>query len=200
MFWFKDVLTFSLKDSFAPQDDPSVDCTSDQLLARMLQQKFDDEYCAAQPRDGRTINHPVHICPESDDDDQTDEVRDYQAEHIAAFDKAAKIGPRGYANINGVMVTKHDPEISGHRNTQKITDNMPLSFPCGDAHTSAQPLSNKIYNELRRSAFKGNMLQSNPVMFRFETFINIEIVENIETTENIETVENIEIVKNIGPV
>ena len=69
---------------------------------------------------------------------------------------AVNFGSKGYANINGQIVTKHDPEISGHRNMQKITDNMPLSFPCGDAHTSKMPLSNKIYNELRRSAHKGN--------------------------------------------
>ena len=31
---------------------------------------------------------------------------------------------------------------------------MPVSFPCGDAHTSNQPISNKIYNQLRKSAYK----------------------------------------------
>jgi len=114
--------------------------------------KFDDEYCQGQPRDGRTINHPVKICASDSDDDV--EPLDEQAEHIAAFERAVKFGPSGYANINGTIVTKHDPEIQGHKNTQKITDNMPLSFPCGDAHTSRVPLSNKIYNELRKSAFK----------------------------------------------
>ena len=33
-------------------------------------------------------------------------------------------------------------------------DNMPLSFPCGAAHTSNQPISNRIYNQLRKSAHK----------------------------------------------
>jgi len=142
----------SVDDCFASQDDVSTDCTSDELLARMLQEKFDDEYCQAQPRDGRTINHPVKICPAEDLED--DEILDEQAEHIKAFESAVNFGSKGYANINGQIVTKHDPEISGHRNMQKITDNMPLSFPCGDAHTSKMPLSNKIYNELRRSAHK----------------------------------------------
>lgn len=31
---------------------------------------------------------------------------------------------------------------------------MPLSFPCGAAHTSNQPISNRIYNQLRKSAYK----------------------------------------------
>ena len=31
---------------------------------------------------------------------------------------------------------------------------MPLSFPCGAAHTSNQPISNRIYNQLRKSAHK----------------------------------------------
>ena len=50
--------------------------------------------------------------------------------------------------------SKHDPDLCGHKNTQKITDNLPVSFPCGDAHTSNQPISNKIYNQLRKSAYK----------------------------------------------
>jgi hypothetical protein len=89
-----------------------------------------------------------------------DEVRDEQAEMIRNFDKAITMGGCGYATVNGQILTKHDAEMSGHRNSQKLTDNMPLSFPCGDAHTSKMPLSNKIYNELKRSAFKGIVLIS----------------------------------------
>ena len=78
----------SVDDCFASQDDVSTDCTSDELLARMLQEKFDDEYCQAQPRDGRTINHPVKICPAEDLED--DEILDEQAEHIKAFESRDK--------------------------------------------------------------------------------------------------------------
>ena len=78
----------SVDDCFASQDDVSTDCTSDELLARMLQEKFDDEYCQAQPRDGRTINHPVKICPADDLED--DEILDEQAEHIKAFESRDK--------------------------------------------------------------------------------------------------------------
>ena len=38
-------ILFSIQDSFAPADEISEDCTSDQMLARLLQAKFDDEYC-----------------------------------------------------------------------------------------------------------------------------------------------------------
>ena len=82
-------------------------------------------------------------------------IWDEQASHLAAFDKAVTIGPRGYARINGEIVTKHDPEISGHRNTQKVMYDMPLTFPSGSTQTTTVPLSNKIYNELRKSAYKG---------------------------------------------
>ena len=74
----------SVEECFASQEDASTDCTSDELLARMLQEKFDDEYCQAQPRDGRTINHPVKICPQHESDE--DDLRDEQAEHIRAFE------------------------------------------------------------------------------------------------------------------
>ena len=118
----------------------------------MLQQKFDEEYVSNQAYPGRTINHPPPVAIPSDEDDYADE----QDEH-GVYDKAFQIGRKGYACVNGHTITKHDLEMSGHRNMQKLTDNMPLSSTCGDAHTSQVPLSNKIYNDLRRSAFKGKL-------------------------------------------
>ena len=141
----------STQEAFADQESESTDCTSDELLARMLQKKFDEEYVSNQAYPGRTINHPPPVAIPSDEDDYADE-QDEQG----VYDKAFQIGRKGYACVNGHTITKHDLEMSGHRNMQKLTDNMPLSSTCGDAHTSQVPLSNKIYNDLRRSAFKGN--------------------------------------------
>lgn len=141
----------SSKGAFADDDDPSEDCTSDEILARMLQTKFDDEYVTTQAYPGRTINHPP---PQSFPSDEDEDLHDEQGVNLMMYDRAFRIGRKGYATVNGITVTKHDPEMSGLRNMQKLTDNMPLSSTCGDAHTSKTPLSNRIYNELRRSAFK----------------------------------------------
>ena len=118
----------------------------------MMQQKFDEEYVSNQAYPGRTINHPPPIAIPSDEDDYAEEEENDQG----VYSKAFQIGRKGYACVNGHTITKHDLEMSGHRNMQKLTDNMPLSSTCGDAHTSQVPLSNKIYNDLRRSAFRGN--------------------------------------------
>jgi hypothetical protein len=144
----------STKDAFASQDTEATDCTSDELLARMMQQKFDEEYVSNQAYPGRTINHPPPIAPPSDEDDYADEDDDGASGN---YSKAFQIGRKGYACVNGHTITKHDAEISGYRNMQKLTDNMPLSSTCGDAHTSQVPLSNKIYNDLRRSALRGDL-------------------------------------------
>jgi len=141
----------STKGAFASQDTEATDCTSDELLARMMQQKFDEEYVSNQAYPGRTINHPPPIAPPSDEDDYADEDDDGTSGN---YSKAFQIGRKGYACVNGHTITKHDAEISGYRNMQKLTDNMPLSSTCGDAHTSQVPLSNKIYNDLRRSALR----------------------------------------------
>ena len=115
---------------------------------------------------------------DSDIDDELED-RDEQRDYIRSVERAINVGQRGFANIGGQIITKlgcfyilyilsekifinciscnrskHDPDLCGHKNTQKITDNLPVSFPCGDAHTSNQPISNKIYNQLRKSAYK----------------------------------------------
>jgi len=144
----------SRRDAFSPIGDSSTDCTSDVVLARMLQQQFDQEYQAS------TINQspkarPVTIVYSDDDDEEEQlECPDEQRDYIRQVERAITVGGRGYATVNGQLITKHDPELCGHKNTQKITDNMPLSFPCGAAHTSNQPISNRIYNQLRKSAYK----------------------------------------------
>jgi len=143
----------AMSSAFSNANDQSTDCTSDVVLARMLQLQFDAEYQSS------TVNQspkakPVTIVYSDDDEDEGLECPDEQRDYIRAVERAITVGGRGYATVNGQMITKHDPELCGHKNTQKITDNMPLSFPCGAAHTSNQPISNRIYNQLRKSAHK----------------------------------------------
>lgn len=91
------------------------------VLARMLQQQFDQEYQAS------TINQspkarPVTIVYSDDDDEEEQlECPDEQRDYIRQVERAITVGGRGYATVNGQLITKHDPELCGHKNTQKIT-------------------------------------------------------------------------------
>jgi len=51
------------------------------------------------------------------------------------------------------VVTKHDLEISGRKNTAKLEDSFPLEFRTGDARGMDLQLSNKIYNSLKKYAY-----------------------------------------------
>ena len=58
----------------------------------------------------------------SDDEDENElECPDEQRDYIRSIERAITVGGRGYANVNGQVITKHDPELCGHKNTQKIT-------------------------------------------------------------------------------
>lgn len=141
----------SVHDAFSNDMDKSTDCSSDAYLARLLQQEFDAEYQQQPHITPKQV--PITIV-DSDSDEIELEDPDVQRDYVRSVERAITVGTRGYANVNGQIITKHDPDLCGHRNTQKITDNLPVSFPCGDAHTSNQPISNRIYNQLRKSAYK----------------------------------------------
>ena len=86
----------------------------------MLQLQFDAEYQSS------TVNQspkakPVTIVYSDDDEDYGLECPDEQRDYIRSVERAITVGGRGYATVNGQMITKHDPELCGHKNTQKIT-------------------------------------------------------------------------------
>jgi RIO kinase 3 len=117
-----------------------------------LQQEFDVEYQQQPHITAKQV--PITIVDSDTDNDDGIEDPDEQRDYIRRVERAINVGARGYTTVNGQIITKHDPDLCGHRNTQKVTDNLPASFPCGDAHTSNQPISNRIYNQLRKSALK----------------------------------------------
>ena len=110
----------AMSSAFSNANDQSTDCTSDVVLARMLQLQFDAEYQSS------TVNQspkakPVTIVYSDDDEDEGLECPDEQRDYIRSVERAITVGGRGYATVNGQMITKHDPELCGHKNTQKIT-------------------------------------------------------------------------------
>ena len=59
----------------------------------------------------------------------------------------------GYTKFGNEVVTKHDTEINGRKNTAKLEDSMPPDFLTGDARGMDLLLSNKNYNSLKRHAY-----------------------------------------------
>jgi len=185
----------SVQDAFASDLDKSTDCTSDAYLARLLQQEFDAEYAttATSPK-----HVPVTIVNSDSDIDDELEDRDEQRDYIRSVERAINVGQRGFANIGGQIITKHDPDLCGHKNTQKITDNLPVSFPCGDAHTSNQPISNKIYNQLRKSAYKDQKRKQRHNEAKEKSTAEKAVDEN--TRIILQKVINVELVESYGGI
>jgi len=186
----------SIQDAFGNELDKSTDCSSDAYLARLLQQEFDADFAS-------TATSPKHVpitIVQSDDSDIDGDLedRDDQRDYIRSVERAINVGQRGFANINGQIITKHDPDLCGHRNTQKITDNLPVSFPCGDAHTSNQPISNKIYNQLRRSAYKDQKRQQRHGEAKEKSTAEKAVDEN--TRIILQKVINVELVESYGGI
>ena len=51
------------------------------------------------------------------------------------------------------VVTKHDKEICGRRNTVKLENSFPTNFRTGDATGMDLQLNNQIFNSLKRHAY-----------------------------------------------
>ena len=97
----------SVEDAFGNGLDKSTDCSSDAYLARMLQQEFDAEYAT-------TATSPKHVpvtIVNSDTDDDELEDRDEQRDYIRSVERAITVGQRGFANINGQIITKSGSHV-----------------------------------------------------------------------------------------
>ena len=59
----------------------------------------------------------------------------------------------GYVVFGKKLVTKHDTEICGRRNTVRLENSFPTHFRTGDATGMDLQLNNKIFNSLKRHAY-----------------------------------------------
>jgi len=150
------------------------DTSNDAVLAQMLQANFDMEYNSYLKKQENHINKncKVQISFEkyktdemfqedviSDDEDDEfyllpKEERNSQGAHKMTFNK------KGYTKFGNEVVTKHDTEINGRKNTAKLEDSMPPDFLTGDARGMDLLLSNKNYNSLKRHAYSDQQRSS----------------------------------------
>ncbi|XP_042229249.1 serine/threonine-protein kinase RIO3-like [Homarus americanus] len=144
----------------------SEDTSDDLILAQMLQYEFDREYDQQLNREEKQYNgnskvsvsfNKFKICPTWYGPDSDDELPELDDENraIDSFEARERedpvIPPCGYVKQGAKFVTKHDLNISGRKNAQRIM-NLPPGINTGDGGGFDMQLSNKVYNKLCRSA------------------------------------------------
>nr|CAB3265589.1 serine/threonine-protein kinase RIO1-like [Phallusia mammillata] len=142
------------------------DTSNDLLIAQLLQAKMDKEYNQYLTRQENTVNQNSKVrlsytnyrmdeIFSSDDDDSDTEV-EYDADTDAQDPSSNMLqvnSGKGYVMFGKEVVTKHDLEISGRKNTARLEDSFPVEFKTGDARGMDIQLSNKIYNSLKKHAY-----------------------------------------------
>ncbi|CAL8069729.1 unnamed protein product [Orchesella dallaii] len=143
---------------------PSDDCSSDFLIAQMLQmqynkehdhglKKVEEKFNGASKVSVSLSNYMMNPCSEEEDssDEEMDSGKKKKAwDKFEAHEKAFPVIPRcGYVKIDNEMVTKHDVTMSGRRNACKVMENFPPCIHTGDGASFDMQLSNKVYNTLK---------------------------------------------------
>jgi len=154
----------------------STDCKDDLLIAQMLQMQFDNEHDTIIANEEKAHNRnskvsvsyqKYKVVPEhrmwQDSDDEDQELAEYLAmddrkrdwDYYESADKEAGQMPRcGYKkNSDGTIITKHDREISQRSNGKRIMS-MKVDLKTGDGGGLDMQLSNKVYNQLKKFAWK----------------------------------------------
>lgn len=142
---------------------------NDAALAKMLQAEFDEEYnWDIQNRENNQNknckvkinydNYKIKRCfaeevDEEDEEDDEEEEDEFHS-HVDSSDQTLAFNNRGYTKFGNKVVTKHDLEINGRRNTAKMEDSMPPSFHTGDTRGMDLLLDNRTYNSFERHANK----------------------------------------------
>lgn len=137
---------------------------SDAVIAQMLQSQFDHEYNEELRRIERQQNKQSKITvtlnkflrdgdaeflhdTEADDDYEEDELERHKRDwdrfetNEKILDAIPKCGFK--VDKEGEMITKHDPQLCGVRNAQRVMS-FPPEFPTGDAACFDMKLSNKV--------------------------------------------------------
>uniref|UniRef100_H2YIJ1 Serine/threonine-protein kinase RIO3 n=1 Tax=Ciona savignyi TaxID=51511 RepID=H2YIJ1_CIOSA len=157
----------------------SLDTSNDEVLAQILQSQMDQEYNESITRQENQVNQNSKVrlsfnnfrtdhmfaSDDNDDDyDSDDEILETGSErsqnvdpssNMLEFpaDKVRQTFFSGYVVFGNEVVTKHDKEICGRRNTAKMEDRLPPGLRTGDARGMDIQLSNKIYNSLKKHAY-----------------------------------------------
>lgn len=159
-----DVLACIQNDSELSQ---SVDfCDSDRLLAEMLQAQFDKEHDQEVSRIEKHANKASKVAvsftnfrrharapDEQQSDDEYDGADDEQPKNWDRFDANEKmfrgLNRKGFTHDeDGVIITKHDPQMCGVRNACRVMS-FPPEFSTGDAGGFDMKLSNQVFNQLK---------------------------------------------------
>ncbi|XP_034099611.1 serine/threonine-protein kinase RIO3 [Drosophila albomicans] len=148
---------------------------SDAVIAQMLQSQFDHEYNEELRRIERQQNKQSKVTvtlnkflrsgdaeflhdTEADEDDEEDELyrqkRDWDRfeTNEKMLDAIPKCGFK--VDKEGEMITKHDPQLCGVRNAQRVMS-FPPEFPTGDGACFDMKLSNKVFNQLKAYSRRG---------------------------------------------
>lgn len=158
-----DVLACIQNDSELSQ---SVDfCDSDRLLAEMLQAQFDKEHDQEVSRIERHANKGSKVAvsftnfrrhvtaPDEQSDDEDDGADDKPSKNWDRFEANEKkfrgLNRKGFTHDeDGVIITKHDPQMCGVRNACRVMS-FPPEFSTGDAGGFDMKLSNQVFNQLK---------------------------------------------------
>lgn len=188
----------------------SVDfCDSDRLLAEMLQAQFDRENDQEVNRIEKHTNKDSKIAvsltnfrrhvPTSDDSEEEDyNDEEHQPKNWDRFEKNEKmfrgLSRRGFTqDEDGVLITKHDPQLCGVRNACRVMS-FPPEFSTGDAGGFDMKLSNKVFNQLRSYSQKSKKNKAHdrrentataemgidePTRLRLYKLINNQVLEQV---------------------
>uniref|UniRef100_A0A2C9LQ10 non-specific serine/threonine protein kinase n=1 Tax=Biomphalaria glabrata TaxID=6526 RepID=A0A2C9LQ10_BIOGL len=137
---------------------------NDELIARYLQMEFDKEYDAMIDKVEKKHNGSSKVSlsfenykmkhqrqeksnVEEEEDDYDEEFPEFPAPTNWESPKPS-IGGKGYAGQGRNIVTKHDSELCGRRNAERLMD-FPPEFECGDGEGMDMRLPNHVYNKLK---------------------------------------------------
>ncbi|KAH8271990.1 hypothetical protein KR044_012819 [Drosophila immigrans] len=149
---------------------------SDAVIAQMLQSQFDHEYNEEVRRIERQHNKQskvtvtlnkflrsgdaefLHDTEADEDDEEADELyrQKQDWDRFETNEKMLDAIPKCGFKVDkeGEMITKHDPQLCGVRNAQRVMS-FPPEFPTGDAACFDMKLSNKVFNQLKAYSRRG---------------------------------------------
>ncbi|XP_078484943.1 serine/threonine-protein kinase RIO3-like [Ciona intestinalis] len=150
----------------------SNDTSNDEVLAQILQAQMDEEFNESVTRQENQVNKNSKVRlsfnnyrtdslftsdDNYDDEEEDEDVDETGREGCSEADQSSNMlefpPDKGYVVFGNELVTKHDKEICGRRNTAKMEDSLPPGFRTGDARGMDLQLSNKIYNSLKKHAY-----------------------------------------------
>lgn len=158
---------FDLQDLQNMSTTKSDDCSSDFMIAQMLQMQYNKEYdrglkkVEEKSNGGSKVSVTLsnYMMNYGSDDDSSEEDEEggpleQKKKTWDKFDqneKAFPVMPRcGYVKLeSGELVTKHDVTMCGRRNACKVMENFPPCIHTGDGASFDMQLSNQVYNTLK---------------------------------------------------